>query len=187
MKNLYRYLIDIGADAIVNHHQHCYSGYEFYNGKPIFYGLGNFCFDGNRCHGKKMWHEGYMVSLKMEKNLEQKNISFSLYPYIQCKDSPVIKQMTDTEKQRFNKTILELNTIILDDKKLETSYSAWCSSKFDDFELSLTPYTNRLLISLWRRKMLPSFLPVTRILNILNKIECESHRDVFLKFLKHKI
>ena len=52
--------------------------------------------------------------------------------------------MTDTEKQRFNKTILELNAIILDDKKLETSYSAWCSSKFDDFELSLTPYTNRL-------------------------------------------
>ena len=45
MKELYRFFIDAGADAVINGHQHCYSGYEVYNGKPIFYGLGNFCFD----------------------------------------------------------------------------------------------------------------------------------------------
>lgn len=45
MKEQYRFTIDCGADAVVNHHQHCYSGYEVYKGHPIFYGLGNFCFD----------------------------------------------------------------------------------------------------------------------------------------------
>ena len=45
MKKTYRFFIDAGADVILNHHQHCFSGYELYHGKPIFYGLGNFCFD----------------------------------------------------------------------------------------------------------------------------------------------
>ena len=30
---------------MVNHHQHCFSGYEVDNGSSILYGLGNFCFD----------------------------------------------------------------------------------------------------------------------------------------------
>lgn len=36
MQEVYRFFIDIGADAVINHHQHCYSGYEIYKGKPIF-------------------------------------------------------------------------------------------------------------------------------------------------------
>jgi poly-gamma-glutamate synthesis protein (capsule biosynthesis protein) len=28
MQDLYRYFVDCGADVVVNHHQHCYSGYE---------------------------------------------------------------------------------------------------------------------------------------------------------------
>ena len=45
MKETYHFFVDAGADIIINHHQHCFSGYEIYNGKPIFYGLGNFCYD----------------------------------------------------------------------------------------------------------------------------------------------
>ena len=45
MHETYRFFVDAGADAVVNHHHHCFSGSEVYNGKPIFYGLGNFCFD----------------------------------------------------------------------------------------------------------------------------------------------
>jgi len=44
MKRWYRHFVDLGADAVVNHHQHCINGYEVYKGKPIFYGLGNFYF-----------------------------------------------------------------------------------------------------------------------------------------------
>lgn len=35
------HLIDLGVDAIIGHHAHIIQGFEFYNGKPIFYGLGN--------------------------------------------------------------------------------------------------------------------------------------------------
>ena len=65
MQETYRFFIDAGADAVINHHQHCYSGYEIYHHKPIFYGIGNFCFDEN---GQRecFWNEGYMVKLKFE-------------------------------------------------------------------------------------------------------------------------
>ena len=41
MKELYRFYIDAGADIVINHHTHCTSGYEKYNGKFIFYSIGN--------------------------------------------------------------------------------------------------------------------------------------------------
>ena len=39
MKKWYRFFVENGADVVVNHHQHCYSGYEEYLGKTIFYGI----------------------------------------------------------------------------------------------------------------------------------------------------
>jgi len=37
--------IDAGADVIMGHHPHRPQGVEIYNGKPIFYSMGNFAFD----------------------------------------------------------------------------------------------------------------------------------------------
>ena len=37
-------IIDNGADIIVGHHPHILQGIEFYQGKPIFYSIGNFVF-----------------------------------------------------------------------------------------------------------------------------------------------
>ena len=39
--------IDAGADIIYGTHPHCLQPVEIYNGKPIFYSLGNWVFGGN--------------------------------------------------------------------------------------------------------------------------------------------
>ena len=39
-------MIDNGADAVVGGHPHVTQDIEVYKGKPIFYSLGNFVFDG---------------------------------------------------------------------------------------------------------------------------------------------
>ena len=41
------YAIDAGADCVIGTHPHVVQGVEVYNGKPIFYSLGNFVFGGN--------------------------------------------------------------------------------------------------------------------------------------------
>ena len=42
---LAHFAIDNGADLVIGAHSHVVQRYEFYKGKPIFYGLGNFLFD----------------------------------------------------------------------------------------------------------------------------------------------
>ncbi|MFH1769677.1 MAG: CapA family protein [Parcubacteria group bacterium] len=44
-RNLAHKLIDAGADVIIGHHPHVVQEIEIYEGKPIFYSLGNFIFD----------------------------------------------------------------------------------------------------------------------------------------------
>jgi poly-gamma-glutamate synthesis protein (capsule biosynthesis protein) len=46
-RSLGKSLIDAGADAVVGSHPHVLQGMEFYNGKPIFYSLGNFVFNAS--------------------------------------------------------------------------------------------------------------------------------------------
>jgi len=45
-RQLARLMIDAGADAVVGTHPHVVQDLERYRGKPIFYSLGNFVFDG---------------------------------------------------------------------------------------------------------------------------------------------
>ncbi|WP_325062719.1 CapA family protein [Amycolatopsis acidiphila] len=40
-----RVSVEAGADAVLGHHHHLLRGIEFYQGKPVFYGLGHFVFD----------------------------------------------------------------------------------------------------------------------------------------------
>lgn len=47
-RDLGRALIDAGADVVCGHHSHSLHPVEIYRGKPIFYSLGNFLFEGAR-------------------------------------------------------------------------------------------------------------------------------------------
>ncbi len=57
--------VDAGADVIVGHHPHWVQGIQIYNGKPIFYSLGNFVSDQME---SKETREGIAVKLNFWKN-----------------------------------------------------------------------------------------------------------------------
>lgn len=61
--------IDAGADVVIGHHPHWIQPIEVYQGKPIFYSLGNFVFDQEWSQETK---EGLIVKLNI-KNKELKN------------------------------------------------------------------------------------------------------------------
>ena len=168
MKRTYRYLIDLGVDAVVNHHQHCFSGYESYKGKPIFYGLGNFCFDWE---GKKNsnWNEGIAIRLTFEKN-----ISFSIIPYTQCDDMPCVSINSSTQ---YTDRINTINGIIQDDKLLKEEYLHFIEKRKTSLLLDLLPIHNKHIKSLFRRKILPLPFVEKDFIRIKNKICCESHLD----------
>lgn len=181
LQKTYRWLIDIGVDVVINHHQHCYSGYELYNDKPIFYGLGNFCFDESK-QMHKTWYEGYMVSLKIKNN-----ICFEIIPYFQCKESSRIELMQNEEKDAFFSTISVINNVIRNPQLLNEKFEKYSETNFKSIRMTLTPYSTRLGLGLFRRGLLPSFITKKKLLQLQNMIECEARRDELELFFKKEI
>ena len=184
MVDTYRFFIDAGANVVVNHHQHCFSGYEEYNGGLIFYGLGNFCFDNfesPHSTNNTIWNEGYMVWL----NFCQAKISFTLYPYIQCAKEPKVELMRGDALSSFEKKISELNTIIKNPLLLKERNERWMSETYLPLQTILLPYPHHYLISAANRGWIPKCLNKTRVTRLLNKVDCESHRDRLVFYLKN--
>ena len=170
MKEIYRFFIDAGADVVINHHQHCYSGYEIYNNKPIFYGLGNFSFDRDN-KKNSIWNYGYMVLL----SFDNESINYELIPYNQGNEKPGIEVLSDRES--FTASIVKMNALIADDAKLKESHLSFMKSTSNGYLMTFEPYQNRYLNALYKRSLLPSFLGKKRILRLLNILECEAHLE----------
>lgn len=180
MQELYRFFVDAGADAVVNGHQHCFSGYEFYKGKPIVYGLGNLCFD-NPKKKHDIWNEGYMVEIEFL----DINISLKLLPYTQCNDDLGVHLLKNREL--FDKKINDLNSIISSSEALREATNDYYKSTESKFIVIHEPYNNIWLKKLYAYHLLPSFISKKRMLKMLNFIECESQRDRHIAAIKDKL
>lgn len=178
MQETYRFFVDAGADAVVNHHQHCYSGYEMYREKPIFYGLGNFCFDedGGR---NSTWNEGYMVVLSFDNH----EITYEMIPYTQCNEKASVELVK--ERTSFDKTIEKLNAIIQDSRELKKEVDKYYRTTAPGMLLMHQPYENRILNKLYRMHLLPSLVSRKKYLMLLNYINCEAHYDKHVFALKN--
>lgn len=96
-KNLARQYIDAGADAVIGSHPHVLQGIEFYQGKPVFYSLGNFLF--NQTIEKTM-------AVRFEVDGE-KNVSIRLLPASASNARTGL--IDDTAKKDFYRELEELS------------------------------------------------------------------------------
>ncbi len=177
MQETYRFFVDAGADAVVNHHQHCFSGYEIYKEKPVFYGLGNFCFDKlTRRNG--LWTEGYVISIVFS----EFKISFTLYPYVQCAVDPIVRLLPQSACIN---VIEDLNAIIANTKRLQSFADKYYASYAEYYSDPFEPIRNRLYFAAKHRGWLPSLIGKSQKLTIANTIVCDAHRDKFSWWLRN--
>ena len=180
MQETYRLFVDFGANAVINHHQHCWSGYEIYNNAPIFYGLGNFFFDWKNKQNC-LWNEGYIVTLNLTKN----NTEFSIIPYNQCDVMPIIRDLSDNEKFVFEDRMKRINEIISNSTLLNKVNEEHCkelSGFYCDFA---RPISNRIILALKNKGLLPRLYSKDWKTRLLSIIQCESHWEYFIYSLKH--
>ena len=180
MQKRYRFFVDMGADVVVNHHQHCYSGYEIYNQKPIFYGLGNFFFNKKVIGEATSWNEGYMVLLDLTKI-----IKFKLIPYYQTVSEYEVKLLKD--RNTFDDRILYLNSIIKDKKKLKDENRKYYNSKSKEVLSMFYPLQNKFLKIAYRKGLIPGWFSKKYLRYVLNHIECEAHREKLIEVLKQQL
>lgn len=182
MQETYRFFVDVGADAIINHHQHCFSGYEYYKGKPIFYGLGNFCFDweGKR---KSIWNEGFMLKLSFDAN----TIRHCMIPYVQGDDESGVILMKEKALKKFNSDISRLNEIIANPSRVKIEHENYMKETEKSQRYAFCPFTNKYISALYVRGYIPKIFPISKLRGLQNKIMCESHRERILYYLTNKL
>lgn len=90
--------IDAGADIVLGAHPHVLQGFEYYNGKPIAYSLGNFWFTSYT-------YDTMLLNIHFYGDDNEENIELEVIPAIQ-ENSKVRILTGDAEKQRII-TLLE--------------------------------------------------------------------------------
>ncbi len=179
MQETYRFFVDAGADAVVNHHQHCFSGFEEYHGKPIFYGLGNFCFD-RKGQRDSNWNEGYLVKLELEAN----NLNYEIIPYTQCGETPSVELLDEKEKPVFYKKVSMINEIVENEVLLQNEFKIKVDSIYEYRLLALEPISNNCIKKLQKKHLFPRFMRREQLKSMLMRICCESNRETLINVLK---
>lgn len=178
----YRFFADAGANIVINHHQHCFSGYEIYKNVPIFYGIGNFCFDMSNIRND-IWNEGYAVELCFADN----ELSFKLHPYIQCGEKPGVFLLK--EQANFREKLAELNKVIGNEDALELAFDNYAKKELPNICSIFQPYQNKYMRGAFKYKFLFDCWSIGHYRNMMNKFTCEAHRELFirgLELLTHK-
>ena len=181
-KELLRFFVDAGADAIINHHTHCVSGYEIYKEKPIFYSLGNFIFE-NTDNINPIWNIGMGVKLIFSKN----DIKFEIKYFKQCYNSNLLLQeLTNEETRNIKLEMDKLNKIIISDDLLKMEFNKWVQMNIKQYNYYLEPHNINIISSLQNRNYFPSFWSSKKRKYLLNLIRCESHKEVLISILKNE-
>lgn len=97
-----RALVEAGADLIIGHHPHVVQGMEIYQGKPIFYSLGNFVFDQ---YFSKATQEG----LALEIIVSPEKLIVNFLPFSSSRSAPTF--MTGEAKEMFLSNYQEWSTL----------------------------------------------------------------------------
>lgn len=179
----FRFYAEAGADLVVGHHTHCFSGYEIYKDTPIFYSLGNFIFDYKKKYQKGKWTEGYAVLFSIDDH-----ISFELVPFKQGREeNPNLVLLNKTEEESFYSKIEELNKIITNDQLFNIEWQKYLKSEELNYSTMLT-IQNKYIRAAVNRKLIPSF-PIhdqEHLLLLFNLMRCETHREITTAILAKK-
>ena len=173
---IYRHFIDSGADGVIGTHPHVPQGWEYYQGKPICYSLGNFYFDAISSNNP-YWYKGLVARIKIEETGEVRLAVVNL----SIKKGNIMLDTTE-ETLAHNQYICSL----LDDEKVYAEYIDKMSLKcWNDyrvwlvrglgavsFKLGLVESLKSIYCALFRRRS-KSLL--------MNVMQCESHRWTILR------
>ena len=168
--DLYRHFINIGAEAVIAMHTHCPQGYEYYEGKPIVYSMGNFFFpDDWKTKNKGIaWSLGYMSEL----DITLDDVKLTIHPY--RFDFEKHELLKGKEKESFLRYIESLNEVISDREKIEEYFDSWCLTRdwilnrFDDFKYE---------------DVIADGKPQS-VVKYLGPLRCEAHHEVVSNLLQ---
>ena len=181
-RDLLRFFVDAGADAIVNHHPHCITGFEIYKGKPIYYSIGNFLFD-KKGTDFNYWNKGLAVEIDFSDHI----INVSTHIFFQSVNERTFELLEGEIADQELKQLNSLSKIIQNDYELDKELLRWISRSQKYYNIYIEPHSIRIIQALQNRSIIPSFWSKRKKLFLLNMLRCESHREILIQKLENEI
>ncbi len=186
LRTLYRHFITMGADAVVASHPHIPQPWESFQGKPIFYSLGNFCFDMD-FQDKPLYCNGLIAQLRVDAD----NTVFN--HAIPTQFSIAAKKVSLCHDASFCKFMDGINTLFNNERLYLDRVNAQC--------LSLLPWYQTImemggfyqvsslkkissLLSKHTRTLLKGKKTKFNDAHIINMMRCETHRWVLSRIFE---
>ena len=173
LQKLSRFMIRNGADVVVCQHSHCIAAYERYKEGLIFYGQGNFIFDGVSS-APESWYTGYLIKLVFS-NIGR--IDFELFPFRQSRERPYVKMIAGQEKNIILDRLVSLEKHLKDKGFIQSSWDSFVIQEKDYYMSILSGHDRILRIANRYLHFLNLKYTKTARRYLLNILRSETHRE----------
>lgn len=176
-------MIDCGADLILCQHSHCIGCYEIYKNKKIVYGQGNFIFD--LCDDE-YWNSGMLVQINDD-------FTVDLLPFI--KKNNMITLAEGEERTELLALLDNRNQLLAETSEISKQFIKLSSEQIYSYMYKISGVDRSLMFRIlnkvsgyrFGRFYIKKRYSKQDMLNLLNYIECESHREIVITGLKSLI
>lgn len=176
-------MIDCGADLILCQHSHCIGCYEVYKNKKIVYGQGNFIFD--LCDDE-YWNSGMFVQINDD-------FTVDLLPFI--KKNNMITLAEGEERTELLALLYTRNQLLAETSEISKQFIKLSSEQIYSYMYKISGVDRSLMFRIlnkvsgyrFGRFYIKKRYNKQDMLNLLNYIECESHREIVITGLKSLI
>jgi poly-gamma-glutamate capsule biosynthesis protein CapA/YwtB (metallophosphatase superfamily) len=185
LRKLCKYYINLGVEAVICHHPHVPGAYEYYQGKPIVYFLGNLIFDSTSPPAG--WNVGCFAQITI--NSQDKCFeSLELIPYEQSVELGGVRLFEHDEKAAVLSKLTNYRALLEDDELYRTEWENLVFERADEYILrQYMPIAFRGLGFLARN------FPLTNVLFSgksrfakLNMLRCQSHHELLTAVLEQR-
>jgi poly-gamma-glutamate synthesis protein (capsule biosynthesis protein) len=179
-----RFMIEMGANAVIVQHPHCLGGCEEYRGGHIVYGQGALVMDEAIYRDLDSFHEGFLVRLSIAADFTS---SMDIIPFRQSSPVPGARRLQGGEEQQFRGRLGEKSNAVKDDAFVRSEWLRFCESSKYDYLSSLLGH-NRVLHRLNSRGLLTRLAYTRRsLLGVRNLVTCETHREALETIFKQDL
>lgn len=181
LKKTFHYLADLGADAVIGHHTHVFSGYEIYNNKPLVYSLGNFFFPYK--NESTEWHHALLLKLIIEKKID-----IELIPITQCLNNQIkVSRIKLNEEDSLLEEVGSLSNKIRDDEELQLAWSHYTIQRGVGLYKTIM-FSNRIERLFFKLGVLQNQRKQrVRAITLSNIIRCSSLNELLVTFFKNNL
>ena len=183
LQNLARYMVEMGASAVVCQHSHYAGVYEHYQDGFISYGQGNLLF--NPHPDRRPWlYDGYLVALELPKGSLP---VVELIPHVQKGAEPGIRKLGKEDSDECKAKLAEMSEGIANPDFVEKKWLELCR-KNKRLYLSILRGQGRIMRNLNKRLGFNTlFYSELESLVLYNALHCESKHEELTTILSDMI